>query len=122
MRGNKNPIITGCIKDTDALNDFYNTMLEHWTVPMEKVHIPTSLGKTFCVKSGDDINPPIFSEDELSSLNMPVVYIGAKDDVLIDTDRSVERLLKKVSNARTLLLDEGHALVGLDDKVFELLV
>lgn len=66
-------------------------------------------------------NPPMFSNDELSSLRMPVVYIGAKDDALIDTEKSVERLSKNVRDARILVLDEGHALIGLDDKVFELL-
>lgn len=66
-------------------------------------------------------NPPVFSNDELLSLKMPVVYIGAKDDVLIDTEKSVERLSKNVMDTRILLLDEGHALVGLEEKVFELL-
>jgi hypothetical protein len=38
-------------------------------------------------------NPPIFSNGELASLKMPVVYIGAKNDILIDTKKSVDRLL-----------------------------
>lgn len=66
-------------------------------------------------------NPPIFSDEELSSLKMPVVYIGAADDVLIDTEKSVERLTQNISNFTSLILKEGHALVDLDDKVFELL-
>lgn len=67
-------------------------------------------------------NPPVFSDEELSSLMMPVVYIGAKDDVLIDTKRSLKRLSQHVNNLKSLVLNEGHALVNLDDKVFELLV
>ena len=66
-------------------------------------------------------NVPVFSNDELSSLKMPVIYIGSKNDVLIDTARSHERLLKHVSNLKSMVIDEGHALVGLGDEVFELL-
>jgi len=66
-------------------------------------------------------NPPVFSDEELLSLKMPVVYIGAADDVLIDTKKSVERLSKNITNSSSLLLDEGHALIGLDERVFEML-
>jgi len=66
-------------------------------------------------------NPPIFSDEELSSLKMPVIYIGAADDVLIDTEKSLERLSKNVMSSKSILLDEGHALIDLDEKGFELL-
>jgi pimeloyl-ACP methyl ester carboxylesterase len=66
-------------------------------------------------------NVPVFSDDELTSLKMPVIYIGSKNDVLIDTKRSVERLSRNVKDSKILVLDEGHALVGLGDEVFELL-
>ncbi len=66
-------------------------------------------------------NVPVFSDDELSSLKMPVIYIGSKNDVLIDTERSHEKLSKHVSNLKSMVVDEGHALVGLSDEVFELL-
>ncbi len=66
-------------------------------------------------------NPPIFSDEELSSLKMPVIYIGAADDVLIDTKKSLEKLSRCVGNLKSLVLDEGHALVNLEDRVFDLL-
>lgn len=268
----------GCIKNPDALKGFYDAILKSWPVQMEKVNIPTSLGETFCIKSGDEFKPPmilihgalsnsatwmadikrlnekycifcldvpgdpgcsedrrfdlhgpdfsqwirecmdylkidktvvgglslggwaslrfaidypervsklfllapaglapvkkawpilfyafmgkwgrerilkmlfkgrevtqelriffdvttgnckprygnvpVFSDDELSSLKMPVIYIGAKNDVLIDTKRSLERLSQYAENLKSLVLDEGHALIGLGDEVFELL-
>lgn len=64
---------------------------------------------------------PVLSDDELSSLKKPVIYIGSKNDVLIDNAMSHERISKHVSNLKSLVLDEGHALVGLGDEVFELL-
>ncbi|MGD9159049.1 MAG: hypothetical protein PVG39_11625 [Desulfobacteraceae bacterium] len=48
-----------CIKDPGVLKVQYDAMLEFWPVPMEKVHIPTSLGKTFYIKSGDEKHPPM---------------------------------------------------------------
>jgi pimeloyl-ACP methyl ester carboxylesterase len=278
MKRDRDTAITGCIKNPDALKKYYDAILEYWPVPMEKIYIPTSLGKTLCIKSGDKRNPPmilihgalsnsatwmadikrlnekyltycldipgdpggsedkrfswhgpyfsqwikecmdylkvdralvgglslggwaslrfaidypervnklfllapaglapvkkawsilfyafmgkwgrerilrklfngreisqelrvffdvtagnckprygnipLFSDDELSSLKMPVIYIGSKNDVLIDTKRSHERLTKYVPNLKSIVIDEGHALVGLSDEVFELL-
>ena len=66
-------------------------------------------------------NPPVFSDEELSSLKMPVVFIGGDNDVLVDTKRSLERLSRCVDSLTSIVLDEGHALVNLDDKVFKLL-
>jgi pimeloyl-ACP methyl ester carboxylesterase len=66
-------------------------------------------------------NVPVFSNDELSSMKIPVIYIGSKNDVFIDTKKSLQRLIQYVPNLKSLVLDEGHALVGLGDEVFELL-
>jgi pimeloyl-ACP methyl ester carboxylesterase len=278
MKRDRDTAMTVCIKNPDALKKYYDAILEYWPVPMEKIYIPTSLGKTLCIKCGDEKNPPmflihgsmsnsaswmadikrlsekyctycldipgdpggsedrrfnwhgpyfsqwikecmdylkvdravvgglslggwaslrfaidypervnkllllapaglapvkmalsflflsligkwgrekilkrlfkgreitkelrdffevtagnckprygkvpVFSDKELASLSIPVIYIGAKEDVLIDTKRSHERISKCVSNLKSLVLDEGHALVGLSDEVFELL-
>ncbi len=66
-------------------------------------------------------NPPVFSDEELASLKIPVVLIGAEEDAIIDTKKTAERLKHCVSNFKSVLLDEGHALVNLDKKVFDLL-
>ena len=66
-------------------------------------------------------NPHVFSDEELSSLKMPVVFIGGDNDVLVDTKRSLEMLSRCVDNLTSIVLDDGHALVNLDNKVFELL-
>ena len=66
-------------------------------------------------------NPPVVSDEELLSLKMPVVFIGGENDVLVDTKRSMERLSRCVNNLTSIVLNEGHALVNLDNKVFELL-
>lgn len=66
-------------------------------------------------------NPPVFSDEELSSINAPVIFIGAENDVLVNTKKSQDRLSRCVRNFKSLVLDEGHALVNLDNRVFELL-
>lgn len=65
--------------------------------------------------------PPVFSDEQLSSLKMPVVFIGGKNDVLVNTKKSLEKLSQNVSDFKSLVLEGGHGLIGLDDRVFELL-
>lgn len=59
MKKNKNISDTRCIRNPDTLKSYYEAMLGHWPVSMEKLFIPTSLGRTLCIKSGDKKNPPM---------------------------------------------------------------
>jgi pimeloyl-ACP methyl ester carboxylesterase len=280
MKKNKNLSDIRCIRNPDALKSYYEAMLGYWPVPMEKIFIPTSLGRTFCIKSGEESNPPmilihgaasnsatwmadikklnnryltycldipgdpggsedrrfswkgpyfsqwikesmdflninrsvvgglslggwaslrfaidypervnklyllapaglaplkaltvmrmlllslmgkwghekilkmlfkgkeitpelrtyfeitaknckarhgkppVFTDEQLSSLKMPVVFIGGKNDLIVNTEKSLEKLSQNVSNLKSLVLEEGHGLIGLDYEVFELL-
>ena len=57
--------------------------------------------------------PPIFTDDELKKLNMPVFYIGGDHDALLNTKKSAQRLNKLVTKATTCILrDKGHSLTG----------
>ena len=64
---------------------------------------------------------PLFSNKELSSIKAPVVYIGGENDPLIDTKRTHDRLKKNITNLKSLILKDGHALLQLGDDVFDLL-
>ena len=66
-------------------------------------------------------NPPIFSDEELSSIKASVIFIGGKNDLLVDTNKTQERLRKNISNLKSLILKDGHALIQLEDEVFDLL-
>jgi len=59
MKTKEQTKVAKCIKDPVSLKMQYEATLNYWPVPMEKVHIPTSLGKTFCIKSGDEKHPPM---------------------------------------------------------------
>ncbi len=41
----------------DAVIDYYNKLLNHLTIPYQKLTIPTSFGETFALTSGDPIKP-----------------------------------------------------------------
>ena len=66
-------------------------------------------------------NPPPFSDAELSSIEVPVIYIGGEDDPLIDTKKTSDRLAQNIRNLKCILLRDSHALVQLERDVFDLL-
>ncbi len=56
---------------------------------------------------------PVFTDEELQKLQMPVQYFGGDHDVLLDTEKSAERLRTFVSGAQINLLPEtGHVIIG----------
>jgi len=63
---------------------------------------------------------PIFSDEQLRCLTMPVfLYVGAKD-VMIKSMETVERLKKLVPHTKVNILPEGgHSLINLTDTIFE---
>lgn len=63
---------------------------------------------------------PIFSDNELSRLTMPVfLFVGAKD-IILNSMETAERMEKLVPNARINVLSEaGHSLIKLTDTILE---
>ncbi len=61
---------------------------------------------------------PLFSDEELRRLSMPVLMVGGELDAFYDSRRSGERLQSLVPSAEILVLEgEGHALVDQGDRL-----
>lgn len=63
---------------------------------------------------------PIFSDDEIRRLTMPVfLFVGAKD-IMLHSMETADRLKKLVPNAKINILPEGgHSIINLADTIFE---
>jgi pimeloyl-ACP methyl ester carboxylesterase len=56
---------------------------------------------------------PIYREDQLQHLNMPVLFIDGENDVIIDAGRSAQRLASLVPSSEIHLLTNcGHVLTN----------
>ncbi|MGE5627202.1 MAG: alpha/beta fold hydrolase [Solirubrobacterales bacterium] len=56
---------------------------------------------------------PVYDDEELQHLNMPVLFIDGENDVIIDGDKSAQRLRNLVSSAEIHLLKNcGHVLTN----------
>ena len=66
---------------------------------------------------------PVFGDEELLRLQMPIqLYAGSKD-MLLRSKASVQRLVKILPHAEThLLQDCGHAILGKTDEILCFLV
>ncbi|MDF2524664.1 MAG: Ndr family protein [Clostridiales bacterium] len=63
---------------------------------------------------------PIFSDDEIRRLTMPVfLFVGAKD-IMLNSMETADRVKKLVPNARINVLPEGgHSVINLTDDILE---
>lgn len=61
---------------------------------------------------------PIFSDEQLKKLTMPVFYIAGENDVTVNTLKTAQRLKSLLPNAAAdIIKDNGHVVFGVMNKV-----
>ncbi len=66
---------------------------------------------------------PLYGDEQLKRLNMPVLFIDGENDVIIDADRSAQRLSHLVPSAEIhLLANCGHVLTNSIEYIIPFLV
>lgn len=56
---------------------------------------------------------PVYADEELLRLNMPVLFVGGEKDLIVDAEESAQRLSRLVPSAEIRLLPNcGHAVVN----------
>ncbi len=70
----------------------------------------TLVGRHFNYRVG---SPPLFSDEELQSLTMPVLFLAGEKDALLNTHKTAERLQKLVPDLTVnLFKEDGHAAIN----------
>jgi pimeloyl-ACP methyl ester carboxylesterase len=78
--------------------------------PEELDQFLTLIGKHFNYRVGA---PPLFTDNELHALTMPVFFLAGRKDVLLNTPRTAERLQRLVPDLTVKIFEEhGHATVN----------
>ena len=66
---------------------------------------------------------PIYSDEELSQLKMPVLLFAGENDVMLNSKETVSRMSRLVSNIKaTLLSGYGHVLIGFQKEIIDFLL
>jgi pimeloyl-ACP methyl ester carboxylesterase len=66
---------------------------------------------------------PLFTDEELQSLTMPVLYLAGEKDALLNTPKTAERLQKLVPNLPlNILKEDGHAVINMASQVVSFLL
>ena len=56
---------------------------------------------------------PVYTDEQLKRLHMPVLFIDGENDVIIDAERSAQRLFRLIPSAEIRLLPNcGHVVIG----------
>jgi len=78
--------------------------------PEELDQFLTLIGRHFNYRMG---SPPLFTDEELQSLTMPVLFLAGEKDVLLNTPKTAERLQKLVPDLSVKIFEEdGHATIN----------
>lgn len=66
---------------------------------------------------------PIYSDDELRQLKMPVLLFAGENDVMLNSKETVNRMSRLVPNIKsTLLSGYGHVLIGFQNEIMNFLL
>ena len=65
---------------------------------------------------------PIYTDEQLKRLTMPVLYIAGEKDVTVDTGKTEDRIIKFMPSAQIhLLKDSGHVIYNILDTILPFL-
>ncbi|MFB0919437.1 MAG: alpha/beta hydrolase [Oscillospiraceae bacterium] len=66
---------------------------------------------------------PVYTDEQLQRLNMPVLFIDGENDVIIDSEESAQRLLRLIPSAVIRLLPNcGHVVTNSIEYIFPFLM
>ncbi len=100
-----------------GINKLYYKVNGNQPIPEEMLKYQKLIGKNFKYRRE---TIPIFSDDELKLLTMPIVlFVGAKD-IMLHSDKTARRLGNLLPHAQINILPEaGHSNVNNVDKIIE---
>jgi len=98
-----------------------NRMIYHKTeVTSEVVEFANLVMHNFSPNTTEPLS--IFTDQEISCLQMPVLFFGGTKDVLIDSEKAGKRLQALLPHAKVnILADTGHAILGKSEEILRFL-
>lgn len=79
----------------------------------------TLTAKHFNYRRGE---PPIFTDEQLRSIKVPIIFLGGKEDIIFNTEKAAQRLKALLPDLTVKLYGgKGHALVNMAKIVMPLL-
>jgi pimeloyl-ACP methyl ester carboxylesterase len=89
------------------------------SLPQELDQFLTLIGRHFNYRLG---SPPLFTDEELQSLTLPVLFLAGEKDALLNTPKTAERLQKLVPDLTVnILKEDGHAVINMAPQVVSFL-
>lgn len=79
------------------------------SIPKEVMDFLNLVGENFIPVTG---SLPLLSDEKMLSLNMPVLFIGGKNDMTADMDAAAKRLSKHVSGAEIIMNEGSHVIMN----------
>ncbi len=80
------------------------------TMPEDLELFLTLVDRHFNYRQG---SPPLFTDEELRGLNLPVLYLAGEQDAMLNTPKTAERLQNLLPDVTiNIIKDEGHATIN----------
>jgi len=62
--------------------------------------------------------PPLFTDEELNIISMPLLYLGGDHDVLIDIEKTVQRIKRIIPQSNIKIIKNmGHAITNVTEEI-----
>lgn len=102
-----------------GINSLNKLVYGNYVVPEEAIFFGNLIMKHYKPRTG---SLPVYSDDELKRLTMPVLYLGGDMDALLFSEKSASRLTSLLPDVKAVVLKgKAHALIDVTDQVIEYL-
>ena len=96
-------------KHADGTAFVGSTVIGEQEIPQEVLHFMNLIVESYTPIQ----HLPVFPDEQLVRLHMPVLFVGGEDDVIIDAQESAQRLSRLVPSAEIrILANRGHVLTN----------
>lgn len=107
------------MKGEKGISDMNKIVYGSDLIPDEVIEISTLMLRHFNPRMG---SLPVFSDEEIKRLNMPVLFMGGEHDALLPTVKTAARLKKLLPHAETIVIkNRGHVIFNILDDIFKFL-
>ena len=111
--------INAVLKGGKELSELNNDIVGEESMPKEVLDFINLIMQNF--------NPitdalPVYSDEQLSKLTMPILFIAGKEDITADSEKSAQRLISLVPHAKVNLVENcGHVVMNSSNIIIQFL-
>ncbi len=102
------------VSDSSSVKKTIDDVMDESPMPKEVIEFMTLIMENFIPITGE---LPVLTDEQMSAINMPLLYIAGTHDVTMDVEEVVKRLTRLVPQTNVRLVEGAHVIMTAADQI-----